>query len=387
MSFVSFVVSSSPLDPLVGVLAQSDDPAVQLDVLKGMHAALFGRKQVAMPDGWPAAFRKLRESRNEEVRDLAFRVALDFGDAEALAILRKTAADTAASTAARQTAVQALVQKRDPELVPLLQSLLTDKTLRGAALRGLAAYSDRRTPERILAVYPSLTDAEKRDAINTLASRRAYAVALVAALEKGQVPRKDLDAFTVRQLHGLNDKELSARLNKAWGTIRRPSEEKAALIARYRKLLTPDSLKKADLPRGRLLFERNCASCHTLFNEGGKVGPELTGSQRANLDYVLENMIDPSAVVAREYQVSIVATKYGRVINGIVKREDERSLTLQTPNDVVTVAKDDIEAREQSRLSLMPEGLLQKLSDAEVRDLVAYLASPKQVPLPGPAGR
>src|SRR5262249_24968577 len=110
--------------------------------------------------------------------------------------------------------------------------------------------------------------------------------------------------------------------------------------------------------------------------------PELTGSQRANPDYVLENALDPSAVVAREYQVTIVEAKDGRVISGIVKQETDRALTLRTQNESLVVPKNEIEGRTLSPTSMMPEGLLDALSKEEVRDLIAYLASPSQVPLP-----
>src|SRR5262249_48199078 len=138
---------------------------------------------------------------------------------------------------------------------------------------------------------------------------------------------------------------------------------------------------------GRLLCARACAACHVLFGEGGKVGPELTGSQRANLDYVLENLLDPSAVVARDYQVTLLQTKDGRVITGIIKQETPQVLTVQTHNEVLRVPQNEVEARARSPLSMMPEGLLDKLKDEEVRDLVAYLGSPTQVPLPAPGGK
>ena len=122
------------------------------------------------------------------------------------------------------------------------------------------------------------------------------------------------------------------------------------------------------------------SSCHTLFDAGGKVGPNLTGSQRANLDYVLENVVDPSAVVARDFQMVIVDTKDGRTINGIVAAENEKSVTIRTTNEDVLVPKDEIEKRRVSPQSMMPEGLLEGLKPEEARDLIAYLASPQQVP-------
>lgn len=247
--------------------------------------------------------------------------------------------------------------------------------MRAAALQALAAYADPNTPSLILKRYAKLTPDEKSDAISTLASRPAYALALLDAVADKTVARQDLSAFAVRQLLALNDKKVTARVNEVWGTLRPASQEKAALTAKYKRLLTADTLRQANLSHGRLVYAKHCAACHKLFGEGGNIGPELTGSQRANLDYVLENMLDPSAVVPREYQVSIITTDSGRTLTGIVKEETERAVTVQTQNEVVIVPKDEIELRRQSNLSMMPEGMFERLTFDEVRDLVAYLAS------------
>ena len=74
-----------------------------------------------------------------------------------------------------------------------------------------------------------------------------------------------------------------------------------------------------------------------MFGEGQAVGPELTGSQRANLDYVLENVIDPSAVVPREFQMVNFTTKDERVVSGIVLRETKDAVTVRTTNETVGV--------------------------------------------------
>jgi putative heme-binding domain-containing protein len=376
---------SSGLSALVRLLGQSDDPAVQADVLRGTYDALNGRRKVAMPAEWPGVYRRLAVSPNAEVREKARLLAVLFNDHEALAAMRRLARDSAAAPAERLTALQALVSARNPDLVPLLKDLLTDNALRGAAVRGLAAYDDPATPQLLLEHYASFTDEEKADAVHTLASRPAYALALLAALERGRVPRRDLTAFTVRQMLALKDGRVTARVNQVWGVLRPASQEKAAETKRLKQLLTPAALRAADRAHGRLVYAKHCAACHVLFGEGGKVGPELTGGQRANLDYVLENLLDPSAVVGRDYQVTLVQTKDGRLVTGIVTQETDRVLTLQTQNEVVRVPKEDVEERQQSNVSMMPEGLLAKLAPEEVRDLVAYLAGPAQVPLP--AGR
>jgi len=374
--------SSSGLRLLVRLLGQAEDGAVQRDTLRGIHEAFNGRRQVAMPADWPGVYRKLTQSPEAEVRDKATFLAVLFDDAQALATLRSLVRDASAKPDARRNALQALVYKRSADLLPTLQELLDDPVLRGPAVRGLAAYNDAAIPGRIVRHYASFTEEEKADAIHTLASRPAYAHALLDAVDKQQIARRDLTAFTVRQLQALKDKQINDKVAKVWGVLRPASQEKAALMAKYKTLLTPDYLKTADRSQGRHLFARTCVSCHVLFGEGGKIGPELTGSQRANLDYVLENILDPSAVVASDYQVTLVQTKDGRLITGIIKQENDKVVTVQTQNESIPVLKSEIEERTKSAVSMMPEGLLDKLKNEEVRDLVAYLGSPAQVSLP-----
>jgi putative membrane-bound dehydrogenase-like protein len=367
---------------LIPVLAQETDVSVQRDLLRGLLAAFEGWGPVPAPAGWSRVHAKLSRSPDAEVRGRALTLAVHFGDRQAQASLFRMVRDAQAPTAARQDALLTLLSLRSPELLPLLRDLVADRTLRGAAVRGLAAYADDATPELILRHYPSFTEAEKRDAVQTLASRPAYALALLTAVDQGRVARRDLSAFAARQLLALKNRQVEALLGKVWGTVRPASQEKAQLLAKYRTLLTPVFLARADRSHGRMVFKQTCATCHRLFDDGGDIGPELTGSQRGNLEYLLENVLDPNAVVAKEYQVTILETKDGRILTGIIRQENDKVLTLQTQNEKVTLPKPEIRSRTKSAASMMPEGMLDKLTNEEVRDLVAYLASPEQVPLP-----
>ena len=117
------------------------------------------------------------------------------------------------------------------------------------------------------------------------------------------------------------------------------------------------------------------------------VGPDLTGSNRADLDYVLSNVLDPSALIGRDYLAHTIATEDGRVLTGIIRAEDKDTITLVTANETITLPKSEVEQRRQSEQSMMPEDLWTPLSEQEIRSLVAYLASPAQVPLPATEGR
>jgi len=369
------------LQPLVRVLLTTDDADIQRDVLQGMIDALQGRR-LAAPDGWTLVKQKLGASPSPEVREKTRLLSVMFGDPEATKALRKTVADPSAEDSSRRTALQTLVDAKAPDLPPLLRELLADKAMRSPALRALAAFNDPKTPAVILDHYRDFTDAEKADAVATLASRPAYASALLDAMQRGDVPTRDLSAFTARQLLSFNDKNLSEKLTKVWGVIRPASADKTKLLAHYLSLTPPDALKQADRSHGRAIFARTCAKCHTLFDDGGKIGPDLTGSQRVNPEYVLTKVLDPSAVVAKDYQMTVFNLADGRVVNGVVKEESEKVVTVQTQNEVLRLNKADIDGRKQSAQSMMPDGQLAMMSDVEVRDLIAYLAGADQPPLP-----
>ena len=370
------------LEGLVKLLVENGDGAFQLDLLTGMLKGLEGQRSVAMPKSWTEAFAKLDASESPQVRFAAIELALVFNDARALQSLRGLASEQSASAADRQRAVRSLVAKKAAGVGALLIDMLDDAAVQSEAIRGLAEFDEGGTPEMLLARYSKLDGAVKQDALQTLASRVAWGKKLMDAIETERVPRKDVTAFTARQLLSLNDATLSARITKSWGEMRTTPTDKAKSIAGYKKRLTPDVMKRANLPAGRALFKKSCANCHRMFGSGGMIGPEITGSQRTNLDYVLENLIDPSAAVAKDFQMEIILTDAGRVITGLIVDESDQALTIQTANERLIVPKPEIERRTLSQVSMMPDGLLQTLSNDQVRDLIGYLASPAQVEPP-----
>ncbi|MBY0512681.1 MAG: c-type cytochrome, partial [Gemmataceae bacterium] len=375
--------SATHLERLVGLLASPDVEPAHLDVLRGIRDALAGKKDVAAPKTWPAAFAKLKASPSKEVVRQAEAVAVLFGDPAAIAELTARTANPAVPVDDRRFALDLLVQKKPAGFGTTLHALLADPQLRGAAIRGLAAFPDDATPAAILKHYATFTPPEKADAVQTLASRPKWANALFDAVEKGTVPRADVSLVAARQVLALNDRPTTERLEKVWGKIAPVAKDRAAVVKAWKTKLPSEALKAADLSNGRAVFAKHCGACHKLFGEGGDVGPDLTGSQRANIDYVLENVLDPSAVVPREFQVTNFTLTDGRVVSGIVLKETPDGLTVRTVNDTVAVAKGDVEGRKPTSQSIMPEGLLDALKPDEVRDLVAYLGTPHQVPLPG----
>lgn len=349
------------------------------DLLAGLHEFLRGRRALEMPPAWPHLAERLAHSPSERARDLAVIVSHVWGDGRATARLVEWCRDAAQPPWRRKTALAALIDQRSPELATLAASLLDDPALRSQAITALAIVDLPQTPELLLARYPALQEAEKQTVLGVLASRPAYAHALLDALAGGQLQPREISSFVARQIDSLRDDQLSQRLRNLWGDVRSTSQAKQELLARYRAMFTPHRLQTASPARGRRLFAQTCAACHKLFGEGGSVGPDLTGSQRTNLDYLLENLVDPNAIVGRDYLMTLFQTTDGRILHGIVLREDEQVVQIRTPTEEILLARDEIEARQPSPLSLMPEGQLDRLSEQEACDLIAYLASPEQV--------
>jgi len=377
------ILRSDALEPLVTLLSQSQDTSFQLDVLRGLSQALQGRSEVDMPEGWGSLESKLGESSNGEVRVLMRSLSLTFGSEAALDALRTVLKDQGAPASERVNALNALVQTNDPQLPGALLKLIADPAVRSETIRHLARFNQTETPSALLKVYRELTGNEKQKALSVLASRVPYAAYLISGVESGLIPKKDLSASLVRELRNLKNDDINTQLESLWGTFRESSADKKSEIEKFKRIYYAGGSSPGDAAKGRAVFARACQQCHTLFGIGGKVGPDITGSDRQNLDYLLQNIVDPNAVIPNDYRTSEIETADGRVITGVIQERTGNSLKIITATETVLVAHDQIESNLQSELSMMPEGLLAPFKDQEIRDLLYYLRQPAQAPLLG----
>lgn len=378
---IGLLATGDARDLITAELSRLTDSAQQLSMLHGLSAALQGQRSVAMPNGWAAVETRLGGSANADIRTLSQTVSLTFGSRKALASLRATLTDTAAPLPARRAALDSLVGVKDAELPSALQQLLKEEPLRGAAIRALGGYNDPRTPDALLAAYSQFDGAQKRDALNTLASRPAFAKALLAAIDS-KIAKSDITADVLRQLRSHKEDDVKNQLSTVFGTFRESSSDMKAEIERYRNIYRAGGSQAGNASPGRAVYNKVCAQCHTLFDTGGKVGPDITGANRTDLSYLLETIVDPNAVIPNEYRTSEIETKDDRSLTGVIKIMGDKSVLLQTANELITIPRDEIASQRQTELSMMPEGLLAPLTDQEVRDLLYYLGRPGQVPLP-----
>ncbi len=310
-----------------------------------------------------------------EVQSESHALALIFGDAKARESMQRTVADRAEQIDRRRRALDALIEAQAVGMPGILQNLLDDSALGSRAIQGLAAYDDPKTPAALLARYGDFSLEQKRDAVNTLTSRAPYALALLQAIERKQIPAADLAVTGARQLRQFKNKQLDELLAKVWGSLRESPADKQQELARYKALLSPEFIARGNVAAGRSLFAKTCGQCHTLYGSGGKVGPDLTGSNRANVDYVLQKLVDPSAAVPNDFRMQLVWRKDGRLIAGIVREQTPAAIVLQTAAERITIPTDDIDIQKPSGISMMPERQLNTLEPEQLRDLFRYLTS------------
>jgi putative membrane-bound dehydrogenase-like protein len=374
---------------------------LRLDILDGLFDALRGWRMAPKPDAWDRLTAALAGESNggrpetlgvapadstldPQLRDRVRELSALFGDGRALDEIQGVALDPEATLASRRAALRALIDNRAPNLQALAQQLFHVPELAGLAARGLALFEDPNLGRSLAVGYWNAAVDQRPEVLAALASRPSFARALLDQVGSGhgQIPRSHLSAFHVRQIRSFQDQDLDRRLADVWGDIRPTDQDARQLVARYQAQLTPDQLAEADLRQGRALFDLACAPCHRLYDSGGAIGPDLTGSGRHNLEYLLEKLVDPSAMVAADYRVSVITLTDGRVLNGIIAEQTTRTLALKTMTETFTIDRRDILEIQETTLSIMPEGLLEAMDPQQARDLIGYIMSPRQVPPP-----
>ncbi len=367
---------TEPFDLLVETLESSDDASVQAALLKGMLSGLEGRRNVAAPTGWTELRDKLAASENAAVRERSLALSQIFGDKAAVARALASVEDPTIEAGQRRSALRLLLNQQNKDASKLLKSLIGDPAMTLDAIRGYAIVESEDAPSVLLTQYPKLEPQQQRAVIETLASRKVYAEALLLALQQEQISREKIPTQVARSL----DDMLGERFTKVFGTVRAVAEDREQLLAKYKKWCSPAAIAAADASRGRAVYKKTCAACHMLYGEGGEVGPDLTGSNRANLDYILLNSVDPSYDVPEAYKTLSVLTVDGRVVNGVLAEEDSARIVLKTAEQPrVVIAKEDIDERMVSPKSMMPDGQLDQMEKQEVIDLIKYLRTTAQV--------
>ncbi len=345
-------------------------------LIAGMEKGLEGQTISEVPEALEEAIRPYWDRPTPEVTRL--RLATRLGSEAAYRKVLERAGQSETPEAERRALIELIGQVRRPEGLELLLTMFgasESTSIRQAVLSALGSYSQPEVADKLLARYDKLDGSLRGRVLDLLCSRKTWASRLADALEQKRIPTKELTASQVVQIVRLGDDALRKRIEAVWGLVPGPnSASKTQRIAEVRGILPEGD--KGNAARGVAVFKENCAVCHKLFGEGESIGPDLTGAERGNLDFLLTSLVDPSALIRKEYQAQTVALKDGRVLNGLIIEENDQTITLiDSQREKTVIPRVEIEETQPSATSLMPEGQLDKLPDDQIRDLFRYLQS------------
>jgi putative heme-binding domain-containing protein len=280
----------------------------------------------------------------------------------------------------RLEALDALVAFRDRRLLEVLPSVLSSSSERPefttAVLAALGRVETPKLADIILAEYPTLAPEVQPLAIELIMQRELWARKLLDAVLQDRLPKSVLDANHLRKIVESNDREALWAVEKTFGKIRAErNPEREKVVAEMGEYLQANI---GDPIAGQNVFKNLCAQCHTIYGQGGNVGPDITANGRASFDQLVSNVFDPSLVIGADYQVSTVVTKDGRNLTGLVVEDNERRVVIRMAGEnEETVPRNNVEYTRRSKLSMMPEGVENVFSKKELCDLFAFLSLDK----------
>ncbi|HWN97253.1 MAG TPA: hypothetical protein VNT99_19635, partial [Methylomirabilota bacterium] len=343
--------------------------------LAGLWLAMEPRANVPMPKAWQSVAPALYASSQPQVQRLAERLAAAFGDDTAFPRLRETLADTKADRATRDHAFAVLSRAQDRASLPSFLKLLDDAPFRTAAISLLARFDAPEISAALVQRFGEFKPADRSVTLDALTARPTYAVALLDAVSAGKVARDQLTAFHITRLTNLKSAEVDKRVAATWGRILQTPAEKQSQIVKLEKVFNEAPLWAYSANAGKQHFQKLCVPCHRFGNEGTRLGPELTGAGKHGVRYFLENVIDPDAVIGTDFQAITVETKDDETITGLLANETPSAITLRTTAGEPVIAKTNIKTRSLGQKSLMPEGLLDPLSEREKIELLKFLTT------------
>ena len=346
-------------------------------VLRGFDKAWEGQRTVAHAAELRPALASVWTTDELLMLRVGLRVGLPAAQQRAIEQLQ----DTARGESERAALAETLGQCALAQAVPALLQLLNEKPkLQVAALSALQNFDEPSIATAIVERYPSLSSEARTRARSVLASRASWATALVAAVERGVVDVKEIPPDLLRQMLRQNEPSLAAAIEKRWGKLQaQSSAEKISTVNQLKLVLNPSgtTLRFQGNPvEGKKLFTQSCATCHKLFGQGNTIGPDLSGADRKNTEWMLTHIVDPSAFIRPEYVNHNIEMRDGRSLTGLLAEQNDSTLTLlDVQNQRTVLNRAEMKELTASSTSLMPEGLLEPLTPQQIRDLFSYLQS------------
>ncbi len=364
--------TGSGLEFCAKLLALAPAREDRLKLAEGMDAGLQGGDSGKIPPSLREGFAALWKDAGPQ--NVLVRLGVRLGDAAALDVAMERVRDAKSKGAERTGLIELLAERREDAAVPVFLAMLrTEKAeaMQLALTNALQRFSSDDIARTFLELASAMPTKARASAFAAMCSRAGWAKQMLASVETGGVKKEQLTSANLLAIQSLHDAACDALIAKHWSMLKQSSEAKEARIAQVRKLL---SGAKGDAEKGHETFKTMCAVCHTLGKEGGKIGPDLSGYERDNLDFMLPAIVDPSLAIREEFTAFTAVTKDGQTLTGFIEAQTPQSVTMRDLNSQkLVLSRADLKSLTASPMSLMPDGLLDALSEQQVRDLFAYL--------------
>jgi len=325
-----------------------------------------------------ASLAKWRSSANADVRKHAQTLAVLWGDEAAVKEMIVALHDASKPEKDRIAVLQSLRKVKTDAVKEGLKPLLapgTSTTLGVAAIRAAADLGGDDFIAPLLAQAASKDFNIRIAALEALSSRATWTKAMLDAISAEKVSASGFPAPVRRALATSKDKAIRDHAFKVLGAWQDSSDDVKSLIAAKKQACLTG---EPDLANGKLIFTSTCMVCHEFHGGGQKVGPDLIGSGRSNLDAILANVIDPNQIIGNGYENFTVATKDGRTLAGRVVEDTPGHVKLLGAGGAAQVVpRDQIATLTNTKQSLMPMGF-GALPDAMFRDLIWYILAPAE---------
>ncbi len=339
-----------------------------------MEEQLQGHAFERMPEPLKNRFDSLMGG---DVSALHLRLALRFGHEDAIKRALRVIANPAAAESDRLQLISVVGESKRRECIPALVELLGSQDspeVWSASLQALARFDSPQIAQTLIKLFPSFSTARQQQSCDILCSRPAWALEMLKAVAEQKLPQKAVSVAQLRSLRLHKNQEINAFLEKHWGRIQETSA--AEMQERIAEIVALVATNKGQREAGKKVFADHCSKCHQIFGEGTPVGPDLTGVERRRLDVLVANIVEPSGVIRPEYQTYVALTADGLAIVGMMHDSSPDTITLvDGENKQTTLLRDDLEEFNPSPASVMPDRLLDDLTNEQVLNLVAFLQS------------
>jgi putative membrane-bound dehydrogenase-like protein len=348
------------------------DATARKQALTGLSIALKDQ-MVDAPAAWTNLQTELRK--DESLTPLLNQLAVSFRDPEALKRAHALVHNLNHTPEQQAEGIRQMVQLRHPEAYTVATTALVFQREADAfvieSARQLANFDQPNLAEWLVNNWPRMAKGVHGEVVNSMSKRKPLAKALLTAMKNGKIDRTLATDNTIIRIQAFNDRELNALIETAWGKTRRTPAELQSIID---KTLSELDATPASFARGKAVFDNQCAKCHVFDGRGQTVGPPLDGAGR-DIEYLLANVIDPNRVIGAPYFLRTATLLDGRVEQGVLAEEDDRSITLKVENGVLKkLLKKDLDGPVKvQEKSMMPEGLTAGMTPADFRDLVRYV--------------